>query len=381
VLGEPPADPVNVHGRVTLADTPVEQSIISFVPTDGGGMKFLKFETLDADGSYALQLDAPGDYLVTIQTTGTPGRQNSIEFRRSIPSGEDHQLDFEMPLGRVSGHVKGPDGDPLPRARVTLNMEGGLVFGTVFGGQYNETATDADGDYDIPYLRPGRYVVAAGGVSLGGLAGDGGALGRSVTVVEIDEGQWVRGLDFRLEDPGTIRGTVRDSVGALVKDASIFVRDENGHLLELFSVAQTNASGSFEYPALAPGKYTVTARTSTLAAAAGAPIRVRSGESSEVTVVVNAGTILLVTLVDKSGADVPARVSVLDAQGREMNGMLGLTEIMERYSGGLGGAVQRVGPLPPGSYKVRAFAEDGRRAERPVDLSGKPERKVKLRFK
>lgn len=381
VLGEPPANPVRVHGRVTLAGDPVDESVISFVPTGGGDMEALRIDQLDADGSYALQLDEPGDYLVTIQTTSTLGRQNSIEFRRSVPESEEHRLDFEMPLGRISGRVRGPGGDAVEGTRVTLTMEGGLVFGTVFGGQYNEVATDANGDYDLPYLRPGRYSVAAGGVFLGGFLGDSAGLGRLVTTVEVEEGQWVRGIDFRLEEPGTIHGTVRDAAGALVGGASIFVRDEDGHLLELFSVAQTNASGSFEYPGLAAGDYTVTARSSALAAHAWSPVRVHTGETSEVTVVVEAGTILLVTLVDQSEADVPSRVSVLDAEGREMNGMLGLPEVIERYSGGLGSSVQRVGPLPPGSYRVRAFAEDGRSAERKVSLTGKPERKVKVRLK
>ncbi|MAB78567.1 MAG: hypothetical protein CMJ89_04355 [Planctomycetes bacterium] len=378
VLGEPPADPVLVHGRVTLADAPVADSIISFVPAGGGGMELLKIHPLDSGGRYELQLGEAGDYLVTIQTMSVPGRQNSIEFRRSIPQTGNFKLDFELPLGRVSGRVLGPDREPLAEARITLNLEGGLVFGTVFGGQYNETVTDANGDYEIPYLRPGRYLVAAGGASLGGFLGDGNVHGRQVTTVEVKESQWVRGLDFRLGESGKFHGTVRDASGALVSGASIFVRDEEGHLVELFSVAQTNASGSFEYPGLAPGDYTITARTSSLASAGEFPVRVRAGESSEVTVVVQTATMLVVNLVDKSGADVPARVSVLDSEGREMNGMLSLAEIMERVSGGLGSAIQRVGPLPPGSYVVRAFAEDGRTTERRITLSGRPERKAKL---
>jgi hypothetical protein len=381
VLGEPPAKPVQVHGRVTLAGEPVGESVISFVPTSGGGMEYLRIESLDADARYALQLDAPGDYLVTIQSTSDIGRQNTIEFRRSVPETGDFELDFEMPLGRISGRVRGPDGEPVPHARVTLNIEGGLVFGTVLGGQFNEASTDENGDYELPYLRPGRYSVAAGGAFLAGFLGDREGLGRAVQTVEVGEGQSVRGVDFQLEDPGSIHGTVRDAGGALVENAAIFVRDEAGHLLELFSVAQTNASGTFEYLGLAPGDYTVVARTSALASPAAVPVRVRAGESSEVTVAVDAGTLLLVTLVDKSGADVPSRVSVLDAEGREMNGMLGLAEIMERYGGGVGSSVQRVGPLPPGSYRVRAFAEDGRSTERPVTLSGKAERKVRLRLK
>ena len=155
VLGAPPEDPVQVHGRVTLDDEPLTDSIISFVAAGGGGMESLQMESLDEDGRYSLQLDEPGNYLITVQTAGVPGRQNSIEFRRTVPKAESHQLDFELPLARVSGRVSGPDGEPLAEARVTLTVQGGLVFGTVFGGQYSETVTDDGGAYEIAGLRPG----------------------------------------------------------------------------------------------------------------------------------------------------------------------------------------------------------------------------------
>ena len=56
------------------------------------------------------------------------------------------------------------------------------------------------------------------------------------------------------------------------------------------------------------------------------------------------------------------------------------SEILERYTGGLGSAVQRVGPLPPGTYEVRAFSADGRSTKRSVKLDGRAERKVRLRL-
>ena len=55
--------------------------------------------------------------------------------------------------------------------------------------------------------------------------------------------------------------------------------------------------------------------------------------------------------MDPTGSDVLSRISVIDAEGREMNGMLGLTELLERYTGGLGSSVQRVGPCPRASTK------------------------------
>jgi len=381
VLGAPPEDPVRVHGLVTLDREPIESSIISFVPAGGGGLEMLKIEPIGDDGRYSLQLDEPGEYLVTIQTTGTPGRQNSIEFRRRIPKGEAFELHFELPLGRVSGRVVGPDGDPVAGARMTITLQGGMVFGTVFGGQYTEAATDADGEYEIAYLRPGSYSVGAGGSPLGGFLGTTGELGRQIRTIDVEENEWIRGVDFELVEPGSLHGTVRDSSGGLVAHAAIFVRNEDGHLLEKFSLSETNASGSFEYSGLAPGDYTVAARSSTLASARGIPVTVRSGESTETTIAVGPGTMLLVTLTDKTGSDIPSRVSVMDSKDREMNGMLGLAKIMERYSGGLNNTVQQVGPLPPGSYKVRAVAEDGRSTVRPVNLTGQAERKVKLRLK
>ena len=381
VLGELPANPVLVRGRVTLSSEPVPGAMISFIPTDGGGMDRLKIRTLDDDGRYEVRLDEPGDYLVTIQAVDSPGRQNSVEQRRNVPEAEECRLDFELPLGRVSGRVRDASGEPLAGTRVTLSMQEGMVFGTVFGGQYNEIATDENGEYEIPYLRPGNYVVAAGGVPLGGFLGEGTSPGRQAVGVEVEEGEWVRGVDFRLETPGKITGTVRDASGALVSGANIFVRDESGRLVELFSISQTNASGKFEYPGLAPGEYSVTARTASQASSGGVSVRVRSGEPTDITVTVQDGTILVVNLVDRSGADVPARVSVLDSEGREMNGMLSLAEIMARYNGGAGSSVQRVGPLPPGTYEVRAFAEDGRDAKRKLTLEGRPERKAKLWLK
>lgn len=380
VLGAPPADPVRVHGRVTLGGDPVPGAVLSFVPADGAGLDKLKLKTLDGDGRYEVQLDAPGDYLLTVQDSGAPGRQNSIEFRREVPKAEEARLDLELPLGRISGRVEDTRGEPVPGARVTVTMQGGLVFGTVFGGNYTEAATDAAGAYEVPWLRPGSYTVAAGGAFLGGAFGDGAALGRVVQSVELHENESKRGLDFRLEQPGSVHGTVRDAAGNLVAEASIFLRDDEGRLVELFSLASTNASGTFEYPGLAPGEYSVTARTQTLSSTAGVPVRVRADEKSEVTVVLEPGTILLVSLEDSSGADLPSRVSVLDGKGREMNGMMGLAELMRRYSGGLGDAVQRVGPLPPGNYTVRATAEDGRSVERPLNLTGQAERKLKLRL-
>lgn len=380
ILGSPPTAPVRVYGTVSLAGEPTAGLVVSFMRGEGGGLEGLKIGSTEDDGSYELILDEPGDYLMTVQSAGDAGMQNSVEFRRSIPLAEEHELDVSMPVGKITGQVVGPDGAPCANARVTLSMQSGQVFGTIMGGQYNETRTDEEGRYEVLFVRPGQYAVAAGGSYLGGLLGNNDGLGREVQSVTVAKDGWET-VNFQLESPGELHGIVRDSDGKPVADASIFLRDAEGRLLELFSFQTTSASGSFEYDGLAPGEYTITARAEGLASNIDTAVRIQSGEVTEATVAVGAGTMLLVSLTDKSGADIRSRVSVLDEHGHEVNGMLSISELMARVSGGVDGKVQRVGPLPPGAYQVRAFAEDGRSASRRARLGGKPEKNLKLRLK
>ena len=380
VLGSPPAEPVRLRGTVTLAGEPIADSIVSFVQSAGGGLEGLKITNTKEDGSFDLTLDAPGEYLVTVQSQGVPGMQNSVEFRRTIPGAEEHELKIEMPLGRITGHVVGPDGTPAPSARVTLSMQSGQVFGTIMGGQYDETRTDAEGQYEIAYVRPGTYAIAAGGSYLGGMLGKEPGLGRTVKTIEVAK-DGSETVDFQLEAPGHLHGIVRDAAGKPVADASIFVRDEKGRLVELFSFQATNSSGKFEIDDLGPGEYTVTARTNVLASATDTTVQVRSGKTTEATVAVDTGTILLVSLSDSSGAAIRSRVSVVDSRGFEVTGMLSLTELMDRISGGTDGTEQRVGPLPPGRYRVHAYAEDGRSVSKTARVTGQERKKIKLRLR
>jgi hypothetical protein len=61
--------------------------------------------------------------------------------------------------------------------------------------------------------------------------------------------------------------------------------------------------------------------------------------------------------------------------------MLGLAEIMKMFSeGNFNPNQQRVGPLPPGKYTVRATIADGKSLTKPVTLSGQAERTLSIRF-
>ncbi len=385
VLGAPPKDPVRVHGVVRHGERPLSEGLVSFVAEGSKGLEAFKMAPLRSDGRYEAELGAPGRYLVTVQITAGGGafQQSNVEYRVTVPEREEHELDFALPLGAVRGTVRVP-GDAAPAGtRVTLASAGGIESGTLLGGQYAEAVTDEGGHYAFEFLRPGTYAVAAGGALYGGAFGSTSQAGRSVrSGLQVAEGRALEGVDFTLEEPGDIQGRVVDSSGQPIRDASLFVRDDQGQLLDRFSMITSGADGSFRYTGVAPGAYVVSARGKNLASAESAPVRVEKGASASVELVLYAGTKLVIEVVDDAGEPLQARISVLDERGREMQGMLGWAEMMSGFGeGGFDGSKQNVGPLPPGAYTVTAIASDNRKTSKPVSLDGQPERRMKLRLR
>jgi protocatechuate 3,4-dioxygenase beta subunit len=384
VLGAPPKDPVLVRGRVRHGERPLSEGVVSFVGEGSKGLEGFKIAQLGPDGRYQTELGAPGKYVVTVQITAGGGafQQNNVEYRETIPEKAEHVLDIELPLGALRGLVVGPDRNALKGARVTLATDGGLESGSMLGGQYSEATTDDAGRYAFDFLRPGTYSVAAGGALFGGAFGGQSQAGRVVRAgLEVAEGRALEGVDFQLEAPGDIQGRVLDAGGTPLKDASVFVRDANGRLLDRLSMTTSGADGAFTYKGVAPGEYVVSARAKGAASGESAPVRVESGGSASVELVLQAGTKLVVEVVDEEGNALRVRVSVTDEHGREMQGMLGFSEMAGGISEGFDSSRTNVGPLPPGTYTVTATAEDGKKASRPVNLEGQPERRLKLRLR
>jgi len=384
VLGAPPKDPVAVHGQVKHGKEAVDHGMVTFLAEGSKGLAGFKLASLGADGRYETRLDKPGRYLVSVQVTGAGGpmQQQNVEFRETIPEAKDHQLDLQLPLGGVRGTVHGPDKNPLANTRVTLATDGGIQVGTLLGGHYSEATTDEGGHYAFDYLHPGSYSVAAGGALFGGAFGTASSAGRIVrSGLHVDEGRTLEGVDFDLEAPGDIAGRVVDRAGAAVQDASIFVRDSNGHLLDRMSMIVSAADGSFQYTGVAPGEYQVSARGKGLASGDSAPVHVRSGEKASAELVLDAGTKLEVEVVDDDEKPVDAQLTVVDSRGRDMQGMFGWTELASGLSEGFANSHQVIGPLSPGAYTVSAVAQDGRKASKSVNLDGQPERKLKLRVR
>mgnify|MGYP002629918987 CR=1 FL=1 len=383
ILGAAPEDPLALTGKVVCDGNPVEGAVVVLRSAKAEGMAGMLMATTDASGAFSKTLADRGSYLVTVQTGMSTGLQNSIESMVTIPEGvSEHKVTIELPLGGIAGTIYGADGKPAAGCRVTMHVGDGIAYGSFLGGHYTEMLTDEDGNYSIEFLEAGKYDLSAGGSTMGGLMGDDSTLGRQTrTGVVVAEGEWVRGIDFKLREPCELRGKVSGPDGSPVAGAAVFVRAENGELVDRFSFVTTNASGKFTYTGLAEGRYRVTAQKAGQVSASSEKVRVASGEPATAEVQLSTGTMLLVSLVDDSGSELRPKVSVRDENGEEWAGVLSIEQIMAEIGKGFDNKEQRVGPLPKGKYFVVATLEDGRSARKVVNLDGQEERKARLRLK
>ena len=384
LLGEPPSDPILISGQVTLGTDPLAEAFISFHADGKSLMDDMVLETLDAEGRYEAQLDGAGRYRITVQQlTGGAMQQITVEFVRDIPSQERVRMDFALPEGRISGSVRTPSGKPAGGERVTVLREGRASTATMLGGSFVETLTDGEGMFDIRGLQPGTYVVAAGGsLPLSMIAGPSQEepYGRTTSrPVKLQEGEWVKDLRIRLQEPGRLVAKVVGTDGSPVQGASLFLRDSTGRPLEAFSLVTTNAQGECNYRGLAPGSYTVLARIRDLASQEVGPIEVKAGEASEVEISLEAGTILHLTFRTKEGEPCPAELEVFGPQGQEVSRLFGMQEFQALYlSEAYRESERRLGPLPPGRYKIVANIE-GTPVEKSIRLHGGDVKRVRLR--
>jgi hypothetical protein len=352
---------------------------VTFYAEGENVMETMRNTSVSKEGGYSVELARPGQYVVQIQKVGAMGQQRLVEFTRLVPSDTPElELDFEIPIGRVSGLVEDSSGAPAGGVRVSLHPEGALETGTLWGGQYAETTTGKDGRFDIEGLRPGRYSLMAGGAAYGATVGT--LHGRVARSIRLGEGEWLRDEDFRLPEASKVKVKVVDASGKPVAEAAVFARDAGGHLLDRLSMITTDAGGNAEYAGLGEGRYSLAARKDGLASLESAPIKLGEGDAAEVELRMQPGTMLVITIANDDEELLNAHISVRDAEGHEVNGMLSLANLTKLFGQGFSSKEHKVGPLPPGKYLVEATGPDGEKVKKPVTLSGQEERKLRLKF-
>ncbi len=383
-LGAPPSDPVDIEGSVTVGGEPYSGALMAWYPASEGLQERMKHATIQKDGRYSAQLNQAGPYVVVIQSgTGVGLQQQTIEFAVEVPDGATKfARDFVVPGGGLTGLVRDVDGSPAAGVRIAVSEVGGVRTNRLMGGSYAELQTDSNGRYSAVGLRPGAYQVSAGGATILNSM-DSSPARVTVGPLTVAKDRVRSGVDLQLVEPGAIHITVTDGNGKGVPGASVFLLDDNGRHSEVFSVQSTGQGGTLRMGSVAPGTYTLAARTGDTATPESLPVDVRVGETSVVEMILGPGTLIEASAKLDGVAVANATIQIFDSEGRDLTRRIGLTDTQQLYTGDTFSMTSRVlGPFPPGNYVLKAATPDGRTATRRVRLRGtKAKQKVSLKLK
>ena len=286
--------------------------------------------------------------------------------------------------------VKSTTGEGLKRVTVQLTP-----FGR--GLQAYSALTENGGRFIIRDIAPGRYAIYASGDGYMEEAHEKGKHNTQLSILDLTPGKNVRGIAFRLVPPGVITGTVYDEDGDPVISAQVrALRVAGSGAHRQFGEAgsgRTNDLGEYRIWGLQPGKY--------LVAATYQPPQSNPGQQTDEVYLptfhpstpdtAQATLVEVEPGVEASGIDLDLRQAhavmvrgrvMVDSPVKSLRGIY--VSLMPRGAEGsyslsnYGSSVQNdagdfeIRGVPPGSYNLSAFCNDGRRqlyGRVPVEVS------------
>jgi hypothetical protein len=231
-----------VLGHLTRAGTPVPQTAVALMPTDGP-FAAQRADTLD-DGSFRFTDVPPGTYQL---------RSGNAVAALSVVQG-DVAMDLVIPTGSVAGVVlDAQTGDPVSGAGVLLYVPAatGATPGPAIDQVFGRAQTAGDGGFHMDGVDPGTYSLRVSATDFATSKQDGIA----VTAAQPTT------VSFRLDEGGTVVGTVRDESGNPVAGARVTAHNESLGISDPRGSANvvTGQDGTFTLRALAAATYALVA--------------------------------------------------------------------------------------------------------------------------
>ena len=269
-----------VEGRTLnrVSGVPVRRVTLSLEPVDRPGAS--RTTVSDAQGYFLFDRVAPGAYRLSAERAGFlrqdyGARQPSTRGTPVSVTENLTRLMFQLlPQSVITGQVLDDEGEPAPNVDVVLFRPGG--FGTARRlVKLDAVSTNDVGEFRIPGLEPGEYVLAANGrdAADGRATASGGrepeenfvtsfypgtAAPAAALPVRVDPGQDASGMFIRLQKGRvvTVSGYVV-STSSTIRPQGIEIRLlPRGGLVGLPPLsAMTRADGSFEVHGVEAGTY------------------------------------------------------------------------------------------------------------------------------
>jgi hypothetical protein len=254
--------PGQITGTVTSAVTkaPLEGAEVEIV--EAATERFVARRSTNAQGQYTVPGLAPGEYKV--QFSDEPNWVHQYYNHKSsfataeaveVSSGATTAgIDAELQKsGQITGQVTSEaSGQGIEIIEVVVYEAGAQ------GKKVAETQTHGGGDYTVPDLAPGEYVVEF----YSGVPGSNeknyakqyysGQSSRSTAQpVKVSEGETRSGIDAKLQSGGQISGTVTNALKEPVGGVAVVVYDSEGSEEH---ASYTDSNGEYTVPGLASGK-------------------------------------------------------------------------------------------------------------------------------
>ena len=198
-----------VTGRITRAGTPLDGTMVAFLPR-GGGAQTNSRTTTGGDGSYSVSGLEDGNYAVQVTDIG-----RGISYSTNYQVKGSGTFDIDMKLTSVRGHViDSSTGEALANATVEVRPTAGNSGGMF--GMRPTAMSDANGYYQVDSVAAGSYQASA--------SKDG--YGNSLQDVSVSDS--AVDLDFKLTPQAGVTLTVIDGRDRTMLAANVRVFDMSG---------------------------------------------------------------------------------------------------------------------------------------------------------